>query len=112
MKLLFDQNLSERITVYRDFFPGSTHVKAIGLERADDTAIGEWAKEHGFAIVSKDTDFYHRAMAFGAPPKFIWLRVGNCATSAVLDVLRAHHESIRAFGADDVESVLILQRAG
>ncbi len=113
MKLLFDQNLSGRIpSQIPDLFPDSTHVKAIDLERADDDVIGEWAKENGYVIISKDTDFYQRSMVLGHPPKFIWLRVWNCSTSFVVDLLRARADIINEFGASAAESVLILSRVG
>jgi predicted nuclease of predicted toxin-antitoxin system len=55
--------------------PDSTHIKAVGLREADDFVVWEWAKKHGFTIVSKDTDFHQRAIVFGHPPKFIWLQL-------------------------------------
>ena len=37
MKLLLDENLSDRIiSRIVDLFPGSTHIKAVGLREADD----------------------------------------------------------------------------
>ena len=57
--------------------------KAVGLTETDDFVVWVWAKKHGFTIVSKDTDFHQRAIVFGHPPKFIWLRVGNCETSLI-----------------------------
>jgi len=54
-----DENLSDRIiSRVADFFPDSTHIKAVGLKEADEFVVWEWAKKHGFAIVSKDTDFH------------------------------------------------------
>ena len=112
MKLLLDQNLSDRIPAHiADLFPGSTPVKAVELARVDDSVIGDWAKRGGFMIVSKDTDFYQRSIAFGHPPKFLWLRVGNCSTALVVDLLRRNVDLIRAFGASAAESVLILERS-
>ncbi len=79
MKLLFDQNLSPRLTrLLADIYADSIHVREVGLREADDLAIWQYAKVHGFAIVSKDSDFQQRSLLHGAPPKFIWLRVGNC----------------------------------
>ena len=78
MKLLLDENISDRIVpAVSDLFPDSTHVKSMGLTQADDRVIAEWARQGQFTIVSKDTDFYQRAVALGSPPKFIWLRVGK-----------------------------------
>jgi predicted nuclease of predicted toxin-antitoxin system len=66
VKLLLDQNLSDRIPArIDDLFPASTHVKLVKLERGDDSVIAEWAKQEGFTIVSKDTDFYQRSMILG-----------------------------------------------
>lgn len=111
MKLLFDQNLSDRIPFrIADLFPESTHVKAIGLERGEDDSVAQWAIRNDYTIVSKDADFYQRSMAFGYPPKFVWLRVGNCSTDVVVDLLRSQSGVITEFGAGADESVLILGR--
>ena len=111
MKLLLDQNLSDRIPArIADLFPGSSHVKLAGLAQVDDSLIADWAKREGFMIVSKDTDFYQRSMVFGHPPKFLWLRIGNCSTALAVDLLRRNAELIRAFGVSEAESVLILER--
>lgn len=37
-------------------FPGSAHVGALGLDTATDREIGGFAGEHGYLIVSKDSD--------------------------------------------------------
>jgi predicted nuclease of predicted toxin-antitoxin system len=61
-----DENLSDRIiSRVADLFPDSTYIKAVGLREADDFVVWEWAKKHGFTIVSKDTDFHQRAIVFG-----------------------------------------------
>ena len=111
MKLLLDENLSDRVLpLILDLFPESTHIKAVGLKETSDAIISEWAKEHGFAIVSKDTDFYQRSVIFGHPPKFIWLRVGNCPTTLITNLLRSRHELIREFIQSEPESLLVLER--
>jgi predicted nuclease of predicted toxin-antitoxin system len=111
VKLLLDENISDRIAPgVNDLFPDSTHVKPVGLLCADDGVIADWAKQRGFTIVSKDTDFYQRTVALGSPPKFIWLRVGNCTTAAIIDLLRTRAAIIREFIESETESVLILER--
>jgi predicted nuclease of predicted toxin-antitoxin system len=111
VKLLLDENVSDRIVDrIADLFPGSTHIKSVGLMEADDRIVWDWAKQHGFAIASKDTDFYQRAIVFGHPPKFIWLRVGNCATSLITHLLRSRYEIILQFSESETESLLILER--
>ncbi|NLT70435.1 MAG: DUF5615 family PIN-like protein [Verrucomicrobiaceae bacterium] len=76
MKLLFDQNLSSALVGHlADLFPGSTHVKSLGMMSADDVAIWNYAAQNGFTIVSKDSDFQQRSLllvelhAFDADPK-------------------------------------------
>jgi predicted nuclease of predicted toxin-antitoxin system len=111
VKLLLDENVSDRIVQQIvDLFPDSTHVKAIGFKEADDSIVWAWAKQHGFTILSKDTDFYQRTIVFGSPPKFIWLRVGNCPTRFITTLLRSRHEIIRQFIASETESLLVLER--
>lgn len=109
MKLLFDQNLSDAlVTRLSDLFPESTHVKAIGLSQSDDVQIWDYAREHGFAIVSKDSDFQQRSMLFGAPPKVVWLRVGNCPTSRIEKLIRDQSVTLHTFDWDPVQSILII----
>ncbi|MDQ3651440.1 MAG: DUF5615 family PIN-like protein [Acidobacteriota bacterium] len=109
MKLLFDQNLSPRLPkTLADIFPDSVHVREMGLREADDQVIWEYAKLNGFTIVSKDTDFQQRSLLYGSPPKFVWLRVGNCPVKTVEDVLRKHSIAIHTFGMDAAKAHLML----
>ena len=51
VKLLLDENLSERIiSRVTDLFPGSTHINAVGRREADDRVVWEWAKQNGFPL--------------------------------------------------------------
>ncbi len=58
-----------------------------GLERASDQAVWEHAKTHGFVIVTKDSDFHELSLLFGAPPRVVWLQLGNASRSRVLQLL-------------------------
>lgn len=109
MKLLFDQNLSPHLPqLLADIYAGSVHVREVGLREADDGTIWEYAKAHGFAIVSKDSDFQQRSLLNGAPPKFIWLRVGNCTVAQTESVLRTYSAAIHTFDLDESKSHLML----
>jgi predicted nuclease of predicted toxin-antitoxin system len=109
MKLLFDQNLSHRLVgQLAAEFPGSAHVRDAGLAAASDSAVWAYAAAHGFVIVSKDTDFQHRALLLGHPPKVVWVRLGNCPTAAVAALLRARQADLLAFEADSAVSFLAL----
>jgi len=61
VKLLLDENLSPALVARFDAdFPGSRHVRDVGLLGAADADVWEYARLHGFAIVSKDSDFRER----------------------------------------------------
>ena len=107
MRLLLDQNLSPRLL--RDLaevYPDSTHVRLVGLQAADDAAVWSFAAERGLTIVSKDSDFHQRSFVFGHPPKVVWIRRGNCSTSDIAVLLRAHTADLLELEADDTASFL------
>lgn len=59
MKPLFDESLSYRLVgALSDLYPGSAHVRDVGLLDAADRRIRPYAGEHGFLLASKDNDFY------------------------------------------------------
>jgi predicted nuclease of predicted toxin-antitoxin system len=83
VKLLLDQNVSHRLCDHlADLGVTIVHVRNVGLEAADDSRVWDYAGEHGFMVVSKDSDFNHRAFLYGPPPKVVWIRRGNCWTRA------------------------------
>ena len=109
MKLLFDQNLSYRLPeLLKELYPDSTHVSIVGLRNAPDIDIWNYAKESDFVIVSKDSDFQQKSLLYGAPPKFIWIRVGNSSVKKIENLLRDHSISMHTFFQKKVESHLIL----
>ena len=109
MRLLLDENLSPRlVALLSDVFPQSAHVHDLGLGSADDEAIWKHAREHGFAIVTKDSEFHERSLLQGYPPKVVWIRRGNCSTDEIAGILRRHEADIRALGADADAAALML----
>jgi predicted nuclease of predicted toxin-antitoxin system len=83
MKLLFDENLSDRLTAkLTGSFPGSIHVKQSGLIHQDDTTVWVFAQANGFIIVSKDWDFHQMSLLHGFPPKVIYLDLGHSPSLA------------------------------
>ena len=58
--------------------------------------------------MSKDADFRERSYIEGAPPKIVWLDVGNAGTEAIEGLLRREHERVERFAASEGSSFLIL----
>ena len=95
MKLLIDPNLS--------------FVRPLGLERADDGVLWEFARNGGYVIMSKDADFHQMSFALGHPPKVGWIKRGNCSTREIELTLRAAQGAIRQFVDDLDASFLIVE---
>jgi predicted nuclease of predicted toxin-antitoxin system len=109
VKLLLDHNISHKLCArLSDLYPESSHTRFLHFERAADPEIWFHARTHGFIIVTKDKDIGEFAMLKGAPPKIVWLRIGNCSTGAVEAVLRASFEKIAALAEDNEHIVLEL----
>ena len=109
MKLLLDENVSPRlVAALRDVFPGAVHVRDIGLSRATDAVIWDYARDHSLTIVSKDSDFHQLSFVRGPPPKVIWIRRGNCTTADIAALLRFNRAEVLAFGADAEAAFLAL----
>ena len=109
MKLLFDQNLSHKLVrLLADLFPESAHVRDVGLKEAGDPLVWEYARDGGFLIVSKDSDFHQRSFLYGYPPKVVWVRLGNCSTADVERVLRTKFDIVEDFYRDENASFLSL----
>lgn len=109
MRLLFDENLSPRLVqLLSSEFPGSQHVRDLGLQAADDQAVWEHAASHGFVIVSKDSDFRQRSFVYGPPPKVVWIQVGNCTTDDVAGRLRGARIQLSAFDENPEAALLVL----
>jgi len=95
MKLLFDENLSFKLRAkMQDIFPGSQHVRDLGLEQANDIEIWEFAKRENFVIATKDADFNDMSVMRGYPPYVVWLRTGNARVSQIEAMLRFHQKNV------------------
>ena len=108
MPLLWDHNLSPRLTArLEDLDPDGVHVAQLGLDDASDQEIWGHAELHGLTLASKDRDFNDMVALRGAPPRLVWLKLGNCTTDQVEDAVRQRWEAIDEFMAGEGD-VLIL----
>jgi predicted nuclease of predicted toxin-antitoxin system len=109
VKLLFDENLSHKLALLlADIFPHSVHVRDIGLKATSDPLVWDYAKDNDFMIVSKDADMHDLSLVFGNPPKVVWVRLGNCSTRQVEELLRRDFDVIKLFYEDNAVSLLVL----
>ena len=109
MKLLFDENLSPTLPkAVSQEFPESKHIRDVGLRGEDDFCIWQYAAIHKFTLVTKDDDFVELSILRGAPPKVILIRLGNCRTTEVADLIIANTMQIHSFVGDETTSLLEL----
>lgn len=109
MRLLFDEQLSNRLPrLLADCYPDSLHIESLDLGGAPDVILWQAAVVQGFVLVTKDEDFHRLSVMHGAPPKVVWLRLGNCTTQDIVDLLRKHVEDIKQFTAQDEAAFLEL----
>ncbi len=98
MKLLFDQNISNRLVAkITHLFSDAKQVKDLKLENATDKQIWEYAKSKKFTIVTFDSDFYDLSTLYGHPPKIIWLRLGNISTNDLSIFMESKSQIITEF---------------
>lgn len=108
-RLLFDEPLSEELCeMLADIFPGSLHIRLLGHGGAPDATVWELARTHMCLLVSKDEDFHRLAVLHGAPPKFVWIQLGNCSTNDIAQLLRRRHEDVVRFSEQNEATVLEL----
>lgn len=110
MKLLLDENLSPRLVeVLARVHPGTRHVEHVGLRGRPDVVIFDHAAREGYVLVSKDNDFRQLSFLHGAPPKVVWLSVGDASTRAIADLLLRSTARLQSFVTDEDESLLVLE---
>ncbi len=111
MKLLFDQNISPKIVRQLESdFPDSKQVRHVGLENASDVMIFDYAKSHGYVVVTFDADFVDLNVVRGIPPKIIWLKTGNLTTKSISELLKNNISAIHDFLESEEEEILEIIR--
>jgi predicted nuclease of predicted toxin-antitoxin system len=61
-------------------------------------------------LVSKDADFAEISLDRGFPPRLLWLRIGNCKTTQIEDLIRSHSVAIAELAANNESGILSLFR--
>ena len=74
-----------------------------------DRAVWDYAAQNDYLIVSKDVEFSDMSVLLGAPPKVIWIQLGNCSTAEIEQLLRTHFNTIEDFEQDAALRLLRLR---
>ena len=108
MKILIDQNISQRLCALISDFGEVFHVKDLSLLNKPDILIWKHAKKENFVIITHDADFNDLAELYGHPPKIIWIVEGNLTTKQIGEKLRKNKAFIKEFVSSDDRSVFYL----
>jgi predicted nuclease of predicted toxin-antitoxin system len=97
MKLLLDQGLPRSLAVLlRSAGHDAVHVGEVGLSKADDAALIEFARTAGRIVVSMDADFHaHLALSNATSPSVIRVRIEGLKAGALLSLLQTVLRSCR-----------------
>ena len=110
MKLLLDENLSPRlVSRLAELFGEITHVRNVGLKQAEDRSIWDWAKLHGYTVITADADFIALSQELAFPPKVVHLEQCDFPYRVIEDLLRRNAVRIAEFDKDETIGVLALR---
>ena len=87
-------------------YPGTTQVRFVDLDQADDLAVWQFTRENNFTIVTRDSDFHEFSLIYGSPPKVIWLKSGNTSRQDMLCLMLNNQEKIIDFFQDEESGCL------
>ena len=97
MKFLIDNQLPLTLARWlRGRNGDALHVLECEMGQADDLSVWNLAGEENRILITKDEDFFILATRAGENGKLLWLRMGNCRTSALLSFLNLRWDSIMA----------------
>lgn len=114
MSFSVDVNLPPQLCLWlKSRHHQAEHLFERNLLTASDSEIWKLGKVENLTIVSKDVDFYERALLYGPPPQIIHVGCGNCSNSRLFDFLAGHWDhseraltsasSLVALTADKIE---------
>lgn len=95
MKFLIDNQLPPKLAQWlTEQGHEGVHLQEVGLADAQDIAVLNFTAKNGMVLVSKDEDFLHLVLAQPKPSQVVWVRLGNCRTTALLSAFRRALPSI------------------
>ncbi len=110
MNILLDQNISFRVApLLSRVFENARQVKELNLTDDSDLEIWDYARLHGFTIITFDFDFIDLANLKGSHPKIIWLRFGNSSNLIIANKLISKALEIKEFIQNNDPSAAFLE---
>ncbi len=98
MKILLDQNISyHTIKKLGNLFEEVAQIGRLGMAQTDDAMIWQYARTHGYVLVTFDAYFKERNILSGHPIKIIWLKCQNTAPDFVIKLLKSNISTIQEF---------------
>jgi predicted nuclease of predicted toxin-antitoxin system len=95
VRFLVDNQLPRALaTLFEKLGHEAVHVLDVELSQADDVAIWAYAAQHGYTIISKDADFADLVLLARTEVRVIWVRIGNCRKSALLETFKKSMKTI------------------
>ncbi len=86
MRFLVDAQLPPALAAWpREAGHKAEAARDIGLLKADDSEIWQYALETGAVTITKDEDFSVRAQSPAHGPAIVWLRTGNTSNRVLRD---------------------------
>jgi predicted nuclease of predicted toxin-antitoxin system len=109
LKLLIDKPISLRtVRLLGSIFPGTQHLRQVGLEGSSQEEILKFAFHHGYILVTADETFLSLINAQATAPKAIHLRCSRLIGKHVAGLMKRHISRIYAFGESLDERILLI----
>jgi predicted nuclease of predicted toxin-antitoxin system len=70
--------------------------------------VWNYARERGYTIVTKDSEFQERSQVARSRPSVVWVRRGNSSTADIEAMLRKHADAIGLLGREQAGEFLVL----
>lgn len=95
MNFLIDANLPPRLCAWlKSRGHVAEHLVDLKLLKATDSEVWGHATVQNLTIVSKDVDFYDRALLLGPRPQVIHVSVGNCSNARLFQIFASEWDNI------------------
>jgi predicted nuclease of predicted toxin-antitoxin system len=95
VRFLVDNQLPRALaTLLENLGHEAVHTLDVKLSQVDDFAIWAYAAQYGYTIISKDADFADLALLARPEVGVIWVRIGNCRKSVLLETFKKSIKTI------------------